>query len=137
VLPREGTWLTDTDRAHLKAQLQEDDLRRLADHAAGLTLAQVVAQAESIARAIESGEDRAAIKPNVKSETAPEARFAISPREQDVLALMVQGLTDRQIGDALFISHATARTHVGHVLQKLDARNRAVAVRKALEHELV
>jgi DNA-binding NarL/FixJ family response regulator len=37
----------------------------------------------------------------------------------------------------LFISYGTARTHVHHVLQKLDARNRAMAVRKALEHELV
>jgi DNA-binding NarL/FixJ family response regulator len=51
--------------------------------------------------------------------------------------LLVQGLTDRQIGDALFISHGTARTHVAHVLQKLEARNRAAAVRKALEHDLV
>ena len=65
------------------------------------------------------------------------AQYALSPREQEVLALMVKGMTDRQIGDALFISHATARTHVGRVLQKLDARNRAAAVRKALEHQLV
>ena len=137
VLPREGTWLSDTDRAHLKASLQEDDLRRLAEHAAGLTLLQVVERAESIARAIESSEDRPVPSAIAKLESTPDMQFTLSPREQDVLALMVQGLTDRQIGDTLFISHATARTHVGHVLQKLDARNRAVAVRKALEHELV
>ncbi len=137
VLPREGTWLSDTDRAQLKASLQEDDLRRLAEHAAGLTLAQVVERAESIARAIESGKDRPVPSAIAKRESPPEMQFDLSPREQEVLALMVQGLTDRQIGDSLFISHATARTHVGHVLQKLDARNRAVAVRKALEHELV
>ncbi len=137
VLPREGTWLTDTDRAHLKASLQEDDLRHLAEQAAGRTLAQVVARAESIARAIESGEGRPALAAVASLDARPESRFDLSPREQEVLALMVQGLTDRQIGDTLFISHATARTHVGHVLQKLDARNRAVAVRKALEHELV
>ena len=136
MLPREGTWLSDADRAHLKANLREDDLRRLADRAAGLTLEQVVARAGTIARAIEFGEAQPTLATTESTESSTE-QFDLSPREHEVLALMVQGNTDRQIGDALFISHATARTHVGHVLQKLDARNRAVAVRKALEHDLV
>jgi len=137
VLPREGTWLSDAERAQLKASLREDDLQRLAEQAANMTLAQVVERAEEIARAIETGKERAA--PIALTEPAPAkaAPSDLSPREQEVLGLMVQGMTDRQIGDTLFISHATARTHVGHVLQKLDARNRAAAVRKALEHALV
>lgn len=137
VLPREGTWLTDEDRVHLKASLREDDLRRLSEEAAGLTLAQIVHRAETIARAVQTGQPPPAQPTLAAPVEVPAATFEISPREREVLALMTQGLTDRQIGDALFISHATARTHVGHVLQKLDARNRAVAVRKALEHELV
>jgi predicted ATPase/DNA-binding CsgD family transcriptional regulator len=136
VLPREGTWLTDDDRARLKANLRDDDLRRLADRAAGRTLEQVVARAEEIANSIESGESQPALQLGDAADSSA-GQFDLSPREHEVLAQMVQGLTDRQIGDALFISHATARTHVGHVLQKLDARNRAVAVRKALEHALV
>jgi DNA-binding CsgD family transcriptional regulator len=136
VLPREGTWLTDADRTRLKASLRDDDLRRLAERAAGLSLEQVVTRAEAIARAIESGEAQPAPRAAGPTDASAET-FDLSPREHEVLALMVQGNTDRQIGDALFISHATARTHVGHVLQKLDARNRAVAVRKALEHALV
>lgn len=137
VLPREGTWLTDAERAHLKAGLQEDDLRRLAEQAAGMTLAQVIERAEEIARAIETGQPRSTPLVPEKTEHSPMAQFELSPRETEVLELMVQGMTDRQIGDALFISHGTARTHVGHVLQKLDARNRAAAVRKALEQQLV
>ncbi len=137
VLPREGTWLSDADRARLQASLQEDDLRRLAEHAAGLTLPQVVSRAVEIASDIEAGQKRPVPPTMPVFAPGPSSEFVLSPREQEVLALMVQGLTDRQIGDALFISHATARTHVGHVLQKLDARNRAVAVRKALEHDLV
>lgn len=133
VLPREGTWLSDTDRTNLKAHLQPDDVRQLADRAASLSLDQMVERAVSIADALISGTVEA--KPAVAQTPAPD--FALSPREQEVLALMVQGLTDRQIADALYISHGTARTHVGHVLHKLDARNRAVAVRKALELELV
>ncbi len=133
VLPREGTWLSDADRVRLKTHLGPDDLRRLADRAAGLSLPQVIARAGEIAQAIESG--KAPTTHDLAQE--PAAQYALSPREQEVLALMVKGMTDRQIGDALFISHATARTHVGRVLQKLDARNRAGAVRKALEHQLV
>jgi predicted ATPase/DNA-binding CsgD family transcriptional regulator len=134
VLPREGTWLSDADRARLKAGLQPDDLQRLAAHAASLTLAQVVARAVDIAEALASGKPTAPVEP-IQPATTPD--FALSPREQDVLALMVQGNSDRQIGDILFISYGTARTHVHHVLQKLEARNRAMAVRKALEHELI
>jgi predicted ATPase/DNA-binding CsgD family transcriptional regulator len=134
VLPREGTWLSDADRARLKAGLRPDDLQRLAAHAASLTLAQVVDRAVDIADALASGEPSAPIEP-IQTTTTPD--FALSPREQEVLALMVQGNSDRQIGDTLFISYGTARTHVHHVLQKLDARNRAMAVRKALEHELI
>jgi predicted ATPase/DNA-binding CsgD family transcriptional regulator len=134
VLPREGTWLSDADRARLKSGLRPDDVQRLAHRAASLTLAQVVDRAVEIAGALGSGEEPAPIAPS-RETTTPD--FALSPREQEVLALMVQGNSDRQIGDALFISYGTARTHVHHVLQKLDARNRAMAVRKALEHELI
>lgn len=136
VLPREGTWLSLTDRAQLKAGLQEDVLSRLSVHAASLSLAQVVARAELIAVAIETGAHVDLVLSDSVEETAKKP-FDLSPREQEVLGLLVQGMSDRQIGDTLFISHATARTHVGHVLQKLDARNRAAAVRKALEHDLV
>lgn len=134
VLPREGTWLSDADRAHLKAGLRPDDLQRLAAHAASLTLAQVVDRAVEIAEALASGASPTPAAPR-QDPIAP--AFALSPREQEVLALMVQGRSDREIGDALFISYGTARTHVYHVLQKLDARNRAMAVHKALEHELI
>lgn len=138
VLPREGTWLSDSDRARLKASLQPDDLQRLADRASGRTLAQAVERAAEIALAIETGaHSHERSRPARDHEQALSTHFDLSTREQDVLALMVQGMTDRQIGDTLFISHGTARTHVSHILQKLDARNRAAAVRKALEHELV
>jgi len=137
VLPREGTWISDADRAQLRTHLQPDDLHRLAADAVGMTLAESVARAEAIAGAIETGKRIEGLSLRGSADPERPETFDLSPREQDVLALMVQGMTDRQIGDALFISHATARTHVGHVLQKLDARNRAAAVRKALEHELV
>jgi DNA-binding NarL/FixJ family response regulator len=58
---------------------------------------------------------------------------ALSPREEEILRLLAEGMTDREIGDALTISPRTVETHVSNILRKLDARNRADAARKYLE----
>jgi DNA-binding NarL/FixJ family response regulator len=54
----------------------------------------------------------------------------LSFREREVLRLMADGLTDRAIAARLGISRRTAEAHVGHILHKLGARNRAQAVRR-------
>ena len=138
VMPREGSWLSDDDRARLKAGRTSNDLQQLAQNAATRSMPQLVARAAEIALAIELGKPSANTpKPVVKRLPRGSHPLDLSPREQSVLALLVQGKTDRQISAELSISHGTARSHVAHVLQKLDARNRAAAVRKALELELV
>ncbi len=138
VMPRENSWLTAEDRARLKAGRTSADLQQLAQNAATRSIAELVARASEIARAVESGKPLAETpKPAIKRPPRVAHPLDLSPREQAVLALLVQGKTDRQISAELTISHGTARSHVAHVLQKLDARNRAAAVRKALEMELV
>ena len=57
----------------------------------------------------------------------------LSRREHEILRLMAQGLTDRQIGEALTISTRTVETHVSNILRKLDARNRAEAAQRYLD----
>ena len=61
--------------------------------------------------------------------TASEDRdlATLSAREEQVLALLVRRLTDRQIGEALTISTRTVETHVSSILRKLAVRNRADA----------
>jgi DNA-binding NarL/FixJ family response regulator len=54
----------------------------------------------------------------------------VSRREEEVLALLADGLTDRQIADRLGISPRTVETHVGSLLNKLGVRNRAEAARR-------
>jgi len=51
----------------------------------------------------------------------------LSPREREVLALIAQGLTNRQIAEALVISEHTARNHVTNILDKLGLARRAQA----------
>ncbi|MBD2676714.1 MULTISPECIES: response regulator transcription factor [Nostoc] len=49
----------------------------------------------------------------------------LTPREQEVLQLIGQGLTNRDIAQQLFISEGTVKTHVTHLLNRLNLRNRA------------
>ncbi len=67
----------------------------------------------------------------------PPAVAELTPREQEVLALMVRGMSNPEICERLVISEATAKTHVAHVLQKLGVRDRVHAVIYAYESGLV
>jgi DNA-binding CsgD family transcriptional regulator len=59
---------------------------------------------------------------------AAEIGAVLTPRETEVLALMAQGRTNRQIGAELFISEKTASVHVSNILGKLSAGGRTEAV---------
>jgi DNA-binding CsgD family transcriptional regulator len=52
----------------------------------------------------------------------------LSARELEVLRLIAEGLPDREIADALFISRRTSTTHVTHILNKLGVNSRSAAV---------
>jgi DNA-binding NarL/FixJ family response regulator len=57
----------------------------------------------------------------------------LSSREMEVLECLAQGKTTLQIATELFISENTVKTHVRHILDKLEAANRAEAVSKGLQ----
>jgi predicted ATPase/DNA-binding CsgD family transcriptional regulator len=65
-----------------------------------------------------------------------QAPWGLTAREMEVLRLLAQGLTDREIAEALFVSRRTASDHVGHILRKLDARSRSDAAAFAVRHRL-
>jgi DNA-binding NarL/FixJ family response regulator len=60
----------------------------------------------------------------------------LTERETDVLRLVAKGLTARQIGDRLRLSHRTVESHVQNTLRKLQLHNRAQLVRYAIERGL-
>jgi DNA-binding NarL/FixJ family response regulator len=61
----------------------------------------------------------------------------LSPREREVLALLVDGLQNKEIAARLVVSERTVKFHVASILSKLDVPNRAAAVRVAMEQRLV
>lgn len=58
-------------------------------------------------------------------------KLGISPRELEVLQLMAEGLSNRQIGERLFVSESTVKTHAASLNVKLHAERRTQAVEKA------
>ena len=68
---------------------------------------------------------------------APEGLDLLTPRETEVLTAVARGLSNTEIADTLFMSHATAKTHVSRLLTKLNARDRAQLVMLAYEAGVV
>jgi DNA-binding NarL/FixJ family response regulator len=67
----------------------------------------------------------------------PAPLVVLTDREREVLALVGQGLTNQEIGEALFLSPLTAKTHVSRIMAKLLARDRVQLVVLAYETGLV
>ena len=78
--------------------------------------------------------DTLAISPPVSSR---ETQHGLSPREQEVLQLMVEGSSNRAIADFLSVSERTAESHVSHILHKLNLESRTAAMAFAVRHGLV
>jgi NarL family two-component system response regulator LiaR len=67
----------------------------------------------------------------------PHLNHNLTPREFDVLNLMVEGLNNPEISERLCISIGTTRTHVSNIFSKLEVTNRAEAITLSLRNKLV
>ena len=112
------------DRAAAEALVR--DAHAVAD---GLGARPLREEIEALARRarIELGHGRA---PEPGANAALE-RLELTPREIEVLGLLADGLTNREIGAELFISNKTASVHVSRILSKLSVPNRAAAAAAA------
>jgi DNA-binding NarL/FixJ family response regulator len=69
--------------------------------------------------------------------TAPQLVEPLTEREKEVLSLVGQGASNKEIATELFITERTARTHVSNILGKLGLASRTQAALYAVEHKLV
>jgi non-specific serine/threonine protein kinase len=111
--------------AALRGALGTDTFERLAAEGRTATLGLATTEAERL---------RTAPPPIVVKDAAPAAPFGLSPREVGVLELVAKGMSDKEIGDELFISHRTVMRHVTNILTKLDVPTRTAAAAVAVRH---
>ncbi len=112
-------WLGSSDEAGLREALQVLD-----DLGAKTAAAAVRRRMREVGiRAIPRG-------PRAATRDAP---AGLTPREQEVLALLSQGLPDKEISRTLFISERTVHHHVSSVLSKIGVSSRTAAARHAAE----
>lgn len=63
--------------------------------------------------------------------------LAISKREYEVLLKIAEGLSNKEIADALFLSESTIKTHVSNLLVKLEAKRRTQAIQIAKSFQII
>ena len=80
---------------------------------------------------------RVLAQPRVAPARLLDALASLTPREQEILALVASGLSNDEIAEHLVISPATAKTHVNRTMMKLSARDRAQLVIIAYETGLI
>ncbi|HEV2108880.1 MAG TPA: LuxR C-terminal-related transcriptional regulator [Thermomicrobiales bacterium] len=94
------------------------------------TMEQIIAQAT--AEAAGNGQNSEAVAPN-----AAARRIGLTRREVAVLRLLVDGSTDQEIADALFVSRRTVTSHVASILAKLQVSSRTAAAARAIRAQLI
>src|SRR4051794_21042342 len=122
--------------AHARAPREEtrDALLRSRAVASELRMAPLLQRIDGLARRArvkldgdgDGGEDRAAA-----ADARPGNELGLTARELEVLELVSQGCTNREIGERLYMSEKTASVHVSRILGKLQASNRAEAAASA------
>jgi predicted ATPase/DNA-binding CsgD family transcriptional regulator len=117
----------------LSGTLQADRVRALASVRAQLGKAGSIA-ADAAGRSLSLGQAVAVARAPEAADTPP---TGLTARERDVARLVAQGLSNRQVADALVITERTAESHLGHVFTKLGLRSRTQLAVWAIEYGLV
>lgn len=63
--------------------------------------------------------------------------YNLSEREKEILSLLVEGLSKKQIGEKIFLSHHTVDSHLRNIYAKLEVHSRSSAITKAIKEKLL
>jgi len=124
---------------------KEDDLVQEALRAGAIGYLLKNASSDDLVRAIRQAAagqptlapEAAQVLMNANQQQRQAARFDLTSREKEVLALMAKGLNNLEIADLLVVSRSTVKFHVSSLLAKLDASSRTEAVAIALQNRLI
>lgn len=126
------------------SQEEEDLVSAISAGASGYLLKN--AEPETLRRTLlDVFEGKSALSPEVtgmifkvvRRSQMPRSHELLSDRELEVLRLLARGQTTLQISEDLFISENTVKTHIRHILDKMEVGNRAEAVAKALQAGMI
>jgi predicted ATPase/DNA-binding NarL/FixJ family response regulator len=121
----------DRAEASMRESMSETAFATAWDGGAALDLAAAVAEAVALLATTQGP-----VVAESRVEGLP-AGNALTEREVQVLRLLVEGRSDKEIGAALFISHRTAMNHVARILDKLGVESRTAAATLAMRNKLV
>jgi DNA-binding NarL/FixJ family response regulator len=121
----------EADRDRLRPDLLEAGLQIVAELAARPAADDGLNGADAI---VETRHATPALSRRAADQTRDEP---LTPREQDVLERMAEGLSNKAIAEALGISDQTVKFHVAAIIGKFGATNRTDAVRRAIRRGLV
>lgn len=116
---------------------EQDVLHAIEAGARGYLLKDI-APSELVAAIRRAARGEECIPPGIAARLAEsKSSESLSARELEVLVLLAKGLTNRELGSTLGMSEFTAKTHVSHILGKLDAADRAEAVGTAIRRGII
>jgi non-specific serine/threonine protein kinase len=131
VLPHHGQFDRSLEAA--RARLDGPSFAQSWSEGAKITLDEAIADAMQLNSPTSQEEG----EPNSPAMLAPAQHAGLTPRELDVLRLVMAGYTDRQIAATLFVSHRTVHGHVAHIFTKLGVNTRTAATTAAIAAGLV
>jgi two-component system, NarL family, response regulator LiaR len=114
--------------------LQAGAIGYLLKNVSGDELAQAIRQAHGGRPTLAPEAVQALIQPPSEAESMA---AELTRREQEVLALLVKGMSNPEIAERLFISRATVKVHISSILSKLGVASRGEAISLAIQNKLV
>jgi NarL family two-component system response regulator LiaR len=122
------------DKELVQDVLQAGAIGYLLKNVSGSELAEAIRQAHGGRPTLAPEAVQALIQPKSEVETMA---AELTRREQEVLALLVKGMSNPEIAEHLFISRSTVKVHISSILSKLGVASRAEAISLAIQNKLV